>query len=119
MSNALCILIKLCILIVMFLYSYCYVCSVLGILFHCVVLCTIYVQISTLLLPPGVKPIAVKKYIIYHSDYVASIVFRSPILCPPHCSTILTKLKKKSILSDIQLFNVNTKFSQYTQQSSC
>ena len=29
----------LCILIVMFMYSYCYVCSVLGILFHCVVLC--------------------------------------------------------------------------------
>ena len=29
---------KLCIRIVMFMYSYCYVCSVLGIQFHCAVL---------------------------------------------------------------------------------
>jgi len=40
----------------MFIYSYCYVCSVLCILFHCVVLCTV-------LLPPGVNPTAVNKYI--------------------------------------------------------
>jgi hypothetical protein len=33
---------KLCILI-MFMYSNCYVCSVLGIVFHCVVLCIVYV----------------------------------------------------------------------------
>jgi hypothetical protein len=59
-------------------------------------------------------------YIISHnSDYVFSIVFRSPILCPPRGSTIRTKLKKKTILSVILLFNVNTKFSQYTQHSSC
>jgi len=32
---------KLCTLIVTFVYSYCYVCSVLGILSHCVVLCTV------------------------------------------------------------------------------
>ena len=32
---------KLCILIVIFMYSYCYVRSVLGILFHCVVLCIV------------------------------------------------------------------------------
>jgi hypothetical protein len=32
---------KLCTFIVMFMYSYCYVCSVLGILFHCVVLCIV------------------------------------------------------------------------------
>ena len=33
-----------CILcIYIFMYSYCYVCSVLGILFHCVVLCTVCV----------------------------------------------------------------------------
>jgi len=38
------------------MYSYCYVCSVLGIIFHCVVLCTV-------LLPPDVNPIAVNKYI--------------------------------------------------------
>jgi hypothetical protein len=47
-----CLICKLCILIVMFIYSYCYVyvflllcmfCSVLGILFHCVVMCTVCV----------------------------------------------------------------------------
>jgi hypothetical protein len=50
------------------MYSYCYVCSVPGILFHCVVLCIVYVQRCTVLLPLGVNPIAVIKYnhIIYH-----------------------------------------------------
>ena len=74
----------------------------------------------TVLLPPGVNPIAVNEYISYHSDYGVSIVFRSPVLYPPRCSTIRTKLnKKKQILSVIQLFNVNTKFSQYTRQPLC
>jgi len=36
-----------------------YVCSVLGILFHCVVRCIIGVYMCTVLLPPGVNPIAV------------------------------------------------------------
>jgi len=36
--NYVCLLLCLCILIVMFMYSY-YVCSILCILFHCVVLC--------------------------------------------------------------------------------
>ena len=31
----------------MFVYSCCYVCSVLGIVFHRVVLCTVYVQMCT------------------------------------------------------------------------
>jgi hypothetical protein len=46
----------------MFMYSYCYVCSVLCILLHCVVLCIVCVQMCTVLLPPGVNPIAVNKY---------------------------------------------------------
>ena len=51
----------------MFMYSYCYVCSVLGIPFHCVVLCIVCVYMCTVLLPPGVNPTAVNKYIIsYH-----------------------------------------------------
>ena len=55
-----------CIFIVMFMYSYCYVSSVLGILFHCVVLCIICVYMCTV--PPGVNPVAVNKYILsYHS----------------------------------------------------
>ena len=34
-------LLYLCILIIMFIYSYCYVCSILCILLHCVVLCIV------------------------------------------------------------------------------
>ena len=45
--------------------SYFYVNSVLGIVFHCVVLCIVCVQMSAQLLPPGVNPIAVNEYIIY------------------------------------------------------
>jgi hypothetical protein len=33
-------------------------CSVLCILFHCVVLCIVCMQMCTVLLPPGVNPIA-------------------------------------------------------------
>ena len=67
--------------IVMFMYSCCYVCSVLCILFFyvlfvciCVLYCT--VLYCTVLLPPGFNPIAVNKYIN---------VFRVSILCiaPP------------------------------------
>ena len=47
----------------MFAYSYCYVCSILCILFHCVALCIVCVSVCTVLLPPGVNPIAVNKYI--------------------------------------------------------
>jgi hypothetical protein len=50
---------------VMFMYSYCYVCSVLGIVFHCVVLCIVCVSMCTVLLPPGVNPIAVNEYVVY------------------------------------------------------
>jgi hypothetical protein len=54
---------KLCIFIVMFMYSYCYVCNILCILFHCVVLFIVCVKMCNLLLPPGVNPIAVNKCI--------------------------------------------------------
>jgi len=57
------VLLRLCILIVVFMYSYYYVCAVLCILFHCVVLCTVCMQMCTVLLPTGVNPIAVNKYI--------------------------------------------------------
>jgi hypothetical protein len=46
------------------MYSYCYVCSVLGILFYCDVLCIVCVYMCTVLLPPGGYPISVNKYII-------------------------------------------------------
>jgi len=59
------LLLHLYILIVdMFMYFYCYVCSVLCILFHCVVLCIVYLYMCTVLLPPGVNQIAVNMYII-------------------------------------------------------
>jgi hypothetical protein len=50
------------------MYSDCYVsssyvCSALGIVLRCVVL-RIYVQMCTVLLTPGVNPLAVNKYII-------------------------------------------------------
>jgi hypothetical protein len=48
--------------LLMFTCLYCYVCCVLCILFHCVVLCIVCVQTcSTVLLPPGVNPIAVNE----------------------------------------------------------
>jgi hypothetical protein len=58
------LLLRFCILIIIFSYSYCYVCSVLCILFHCVLLCTIFMQMCAVLLPPGVNPVAVNE--IYH-----------------------------------------------------
>jgi hypothetical protein len=36
--------------------------------FHCVVLCIVCVQMCTVLLPPGVNPIAVNKYIISYQN---------------------------------------------------
>ena len=45
-------------------YTYCCVCSVLGIQILCVVLCIFCVQMCTVLLPPGGNSIAVNKYII-------------------------------------------------------
>ena len=57
----------LCILIVMFMHSYCHVCSVLCILFHCVVVCIVCVSMCTVLLPPGVNPNAVNKYTVINS----------------------------------------------------
>jgi hypothetical protein len=59
------------------MYSFCflgifyyYVCSVVYILFHCVVLCTVCVWMCTVLPPPGVNPIAVKEIYQYiHIEY--------------------------------------------------
>ena len=57
------------IIIFMFMYSYCFVCSVMDILFHCVVLCIVCVYMCTVLLPPSVKQTAVNKihHIINHN----------------------------------------------------
>jgi hypothetical protein len=47
-----------------FMYSYCYVCSVLYIPFSLFFLCTVSMQMCSVLLPPGVNPIAFNKYIV-------------------------------------------------------
>ena len=56
----------------MFMYYCCYACSVPGILFLYVVLCVVRVQLCTVLLPPGVNPIAVN---IYHITSYCPIKF--------------------------------------------
>ena len=59
--NCVILFLRLCVLIVVFMYSYFYVCSVLRVLFHCVVPCIVCVHMCTVLLPRGVNLIAVNK----------------------------------------------------------
>jgi hypothetical protein len=61
------LLLCLCILIFMFKYFYCSVSSVLCNLFHCVVLCIVFAQMCTVLLPPGVNRMSVNE--IHHISY--------------------------------------------------
>jgi hypothetical protein len=56
-------------------------CSVLGIVFHCVVLCTVCVYLCTVLLPPGVDPIAVNKY--NSNTSCSTYVYSHVLLCDP------------------------------------
>ena len=67
----------LCILIFMLMYSYYYVCSVLGILFHCDVLFTacVCVCVCTVLLPSGVNTIAVNKHTISYNHIEMHIFY--------------------------------------------
>ena len=58
-----------------YMNSHCYVCSVLGILFHYVVLCIVCVKMCTVLLPPGVNPIAVNKYHINIGEKIINLLF--------------------------------------------
>jgi len=74
----------------MFMYSYCYVCSVLCILFvlFCVLFVCKCVLYCTVLLPPGVNRIAVNKYIIsYHivSYHIISYISSYHIISNTHC----------------------------------
>jgi hypothetical protein len=59
------------ILIAIFMYFYFYVCFVLGVLLHCFILCILWMVMCTVLLPPGINPIAVNKYII---SYLVTIM---------------------------------------------
>jgi len=67
----------------MFMYSYCYVCSVLCILFRYVVLCIVCVQMCTVLLPPGVNPIAVNKYINQYQSLYSYYIILHVYICIP------------------------------------
>ena len=59
------IIIYICFYLILFImYSYCYVCSILGTVFHCIVLCIVCVSMCTVLLPLGVNQIAVNEYIV-------------------------------------------------------
>jgi len=64
----------------MFVYSYCYVCFVLCILFLCIVICIFCVSMCTVLLPPGVNPVAVNKYITINQsskmDWAENFMYR-------------------------------------------
>ena len=78
------VLLWVCILTVMFMYSYSYVCSFLCILFHCVVLCIACVLMCTGLLLPGANPITVNKHIIisYHTKIIKNyrvFIFGNPL----------------------------------------
>ena len=67
----------------MFMYSFCYVCSVLCILFRYVVLCIVCVQMCTVLLPPGVNPIAVNKYINQYQSLYSYYIILHVYICIP------------------------------------
>ena len=75
----------------MFMYSYCYVCSALGIVFRCVVLCTVCVKMCTVLLPPSVNPIAVIIYIISN---------HSAILWRPATASLMARRRRATLPKD-------------------
>ena len=59
------------------MYSYCYVCSVLCILLHFVVLCIVGVYMCAILLPPVVNPISVNKYIISQLYFYVTVAMET------------------------------------------
>ena len=64
-------------------------CSVLCILFHCVVLCIVCVYMCTVLLPQCINPIAVKKICIIRAAYLFTY------LLTPWSRVLLEKLTSK------------------------
>jgi hypothetical protein len=52
-----------------FMYPFFYFCSVLCVLFHCVVVWIVFLQMCNILLPPGVNTVAVNKYVV---SYIVS-----------------------------------------------
>ena len=65
---------------VMFKYSYLYVCSFLGIVFYCVILCIVCVKMCTVLLSPAENLTAVNEYILSYRIMSCHII---PTECCP------------------------------------
>ena len=80
------------------------ICVVLYIVCICAVLCIVCVYICTVLLPPGVNPIAVDKYHIISSYHIISyhiisyhIIYRIIYLRRRHSTVIPTNIKATGI----------------------
>jgi hypothetical protein len=74
------------------------VCSVLGVLLHCVV-CIVCVQMCTVLLPSCVNPISVNKYIL-NKEYIVEVY---KLMCedPDRDLVHITGLNKPTALSNM------------------
>ena len=84
----------------MFMYSYCYVCSVL---------CTVCVQMCTVLLPPGVSPVAVNKHITSHhitSHTNRHVLQFKTLFCVPFVCKCVTYCCRR-VSAQLQLTNTS------------
>ena len=73
-SIVICVDLLLFVLIYCYVLVYCYLCWSIVI---CVVLCIVRVYMCTVLLPPGVNPIAVNKYIISYVPLLQCLYFHN------------------------------------------
>ena len=73
------------VLIVMCIYSCCYICYVLGTLYLYVALRIVCVQMCTVLQSPGINPIAVNKYFISSkgTQEIGHDTSTAAVSCPP------------------------------------
>ena len=97
------------------MYLYCYVCSVSCILFHCDVLCTVCVYMCTVLLPQGVNPTAVNKYLIsYHISYhIISYIINMYVFIPTQQCLLFNLDTSFCHLAHHQAINNNPLYSSY------
>ena len=107
------------------MYSYCYVCSVLCILFHCVVLSIVCVQMCTVLLPLGGNQIAVNK--IYQYSYNPASMSSGAEEIQGQIQSHVTplvydQLEAQFLFAKISLFQSSTCFEQtraHHQEVNC
>ena len=84
------------------MYFYCYVCSVLGTVIHFVVLCSVYVLMCTIQLPPGVNQLHLSNvsYIISQSG----CGFGAVTLKPFDIVSKVTEIKIRKSPSNAQIY---------------